>query len=121
MKDNVIYISSACTKIILEYLTAYPRNDSDLLFMTLDGLRPFNQMALRKLVKVLTRRAGLSKRVYPYLLRHSLATSMIQRGADIITVKNQLRHAWVDSTMLYIHSIGYCPKNAYDKFIPSYI
>jgi integrase/recombinase XerD len=121
LKDGVIYISAACTKTILEYLSAYPKLENDFLFSTVDGLREFKQCNLRKLVKKLVKRAGLIKRVYPYLLRHSLATSMINRGADILTVKSQLRHSWIDTTMLYIHSLGYCPRNNYERYCPSYI
>ena len=120
LKDGVIYISSACTRLALEYLTKYSRNPEDLFFTTADGLRPFNQACLRKLVKVLAKRAGLAKRVYPYLLRHSLATSMIHRGADILTVKAQMRHSWIETTELYIHSLGYCPRNNYERHCPSY-
>ncbi len=121
LKDGIIYISSSCVKIILEYLTKYPKQSDDLLFLTADGLREFNQNCLRKLIKVLTIRAGLVKRIYPYLFRHSLATSMINRGADIMTVKKQLRHSLIETTLLYISSLGYCAKNEYDKYCPSYL
>lgn len=121
LKDNVIYISTSCAKILMEYLVQHPRNPEQFLFSTFDGLRPFNQACLRKLIKTLTLKAGLTKRVYPYLLRHSLATSMIHRGADILTVKKQLRHAWIDTTMLYIHSLGYAPRNEYEQYVPSYL
>lgn len=121
LKDNVIYVSASCSKILLEYLAKFSKNPEDYLFATFDGECQFNQGALRKLVKVLAKRAGMTKRVYPYLLRHSLATSMINRGADILTVKNQLRHSWIDTTMLYIHSLGYSPKNQYERFVPSYL
>lgn len=121
MKDGVIYVSASCSKIIIEYLSKHPKNPEELLFTTFDGLRPFNQWALRKLIKFLTRRARITKRVYPYLLRHSLASSMFHRGADLLTVKAQLRHVFLETTELYIHSIGYCPKNNYERFVPSYL
>lgn len=121
MKDNVIYISSACTKILLEYLTLNRLNPEELIFKTFDGLKPFNQCCLRKLIKLLAKRAGLVKRVYPYLLRHSLATAMFSRGADILTVKKQLRHCWIETTEIYISSLGYCAKNKYEQFVPSYV
>lgn len=120
LKDGVIYISSSCTRILLDYISVFPRKSEDLMFNTFDGLRPFNQGCLRKLVRVLAIRARLNKRVYPYLFRHSLATAMFNRGADLLTVKKQLRHAWIETTELYISSLGYCAKNQYDKFCPSY-
>lgn len=120
MRDAVIYISSSCSKILLEYLAQNPRNPDDFLFSTFDNKRQFIQGALRKLVKVLAKRAHMTKRIYPYLLRHTLATNMINRGANILLVKKQLRHAWIDTTMLYIHSLGYSVKNEYEQFVPSY-
>jgi len=120
MKSSVIYISSACAKVLLEYQTAFSKKPDEFLFTTADGQRKYNQCCLRKLIKKLAKYAGLVKRIYPYLLRHSLATSMIHRGADILTVKAQLRHAWIETTELYIHSLGYCPRNNYERFCPSY-
>jgi integrase/recombinase XerD len=120
LKDNVIYISSACAKVLLEYLVMHKRNPEDLLFVTADGLRPFAQGCLRKLIKVLARRAKLNKRVWPYLLRHTLATNMINRGANILLVKSQLRHVFIETTFHYVHSLGYAPRNEYEQFVPSY-
>lgn len=120
MRDAVIYISAVCSRTLLEYLVKYPRRPDEYLFSTFDNKRRFIQGALRKLVKVLARRSNLVKRVHPYLLRHTLATNMINRGANILLVKKQLRHAWIDTTMLYISSLGYCPKNEFEQFVPSY-
>jgi integrase/recombinase XerD len=121
LKDSVIYISSSCVKLLIEYITKYPRNQQDLLFKTSDGLRAFNTECLRKLIKQLSKKSQIYKRVYPYIFRHSLATTMINRGADILTVMKQLRHENLETTMLYIHSFGYSPKNEYEKFAPSYL
>jgi len=120
-KDGVIYVSASCIRILLEYIQSFPKQPDDLMFKTFDGLRPFKTSCQNKLVSVLAKRAHINKRVYPYLLRHSLATSMFNRGADILTVKSQLRHAWLETTELYIHSLGYSPKNKYEQFVPSYI
>lgn len=121
LKDRVVYISGNCTKAILKYISEYPRKDDDFLFTILRTGDKYNGMALRKLVHVVARRARMQKRVYPYLLRHSLATNMLHRGANILTIKQQLGHAWIDTTMLYIHSIGYGVKNEYEQFAPSYL
>lgn len=121
LKDRIVYISGHCTKMIVKYLSEYPRRDDDYLFTTLRSNKRYNGVALRKLVRVLGRRAKMQKRVYPYLLRHSLATNMLHRGANILTIKEQLGHAWIDTTMLYIHSIGYGVKNEYEQFSPSYL
>ena len=119
-KDAVIYISAACVRILMEYLVKHPRNPQDLLFKTFDNLRPLSTGCLRKLVKVLAKRSGIIKRAYPYIFRHSLATNLIYRGADLLTVKKQMRHEFVETTLLYIHSLGYEPRNNYERYAPSY-
>lgn len=86
MKDGFVELASGCVEILLQYLSAYPCED--FLFHTLSG-KPYNQCALRKLIKVLAKRAGLNKRIYPYLLRHSFAVNMVKRGAHILYVKQQ--------------------------------
>ena len=118
MKDGIVEISSRCINVVLDYLSTYPMQGDDFLFQTLSG-KQYNQMALRKLIKVLVKRSGIKKRVYPYLLRHSLACNMISRGAHILYVKKQLRHSYVETTMLYLNSRITWETN--ERFLPQYI
>lgn len=76
---------------------------------------------IRKMVKVIAKRAKIEKRCYPHLFRHSLTANMLLRGADIISLKNQLRHSWLETTLHYANSIVFVKKNLYQKFAPSYI
>lgn len=120
-KDRFIYVSAACINILVDYLAAYPKQPEDFLFLTADRkFRQYRASCLRKFIHVLARRAQIAKRVYPYILRHSLAINMINRGCDIFTIKNQLGHSWIETTLLYLNSLGYGLKNCYEKFCPSY-
>lgn len=116
MKDGIVEISSSCINVLLEYISAYPQQT--YLFQTLSG-KQYNQCALRKLIRVLAKRAKITKRIYPYLFRHSLATNMINRGAHLLYVKQQLRHSWIETTMQYIHSNLIIESN--ERFLPQYI
>ncbi len=119
-KSRIIYISAECVNILVEYLAAYPKGPDDLMFTTADGLRPCNTAMLNKFMHTLARRAGIAKRTYTYILRHSLAINMINRGSDIFTIKNQLGHSLIETTLLYLNSLGYGLKNAYEKYCPAY-
>jgi len=63
----------------------------------------FDESALNKIVKNAARAAGLSKLVSCHTLRHSFATHLLQRGADIRTVQEQLGHKDVKQTEIYTH------------------
>lgn len=120
LKDGLINISSECTNIILDYLKKFPKGQDDYLFNTYQG----NQMtmsAVRKQIHKIAKLSEINKRVYPHLLRHSLASNLLLRGANIMLIKNQLRHAHLETTLVYINSIIFGERNDYDKFAPSYI
>lgn len=49
------------------------------------------------------RQAGIKKQASLHTLRHSFATHLIEDGVDIFTVKEQLGHAHIETTLRYIH------------------
>jgi len=63
----------------------------------------FDESALNKLIRSAARRAQLDKDVTCHTLRHSFATHLLQSGADIRTVQQQLGHNDVKTTEIYTH------------------
>ena len=65
-----------------------------------------NETALRKVVKQAVQQANIKKNVTCHTLRYSFATHLLQRGADIRTVQEQLGHTDIRTTQIYTHVIG---------------
>lgn len=121
MKDGTSSITPECARVVLQYLEEYPRGEEEFLFTTLKRKGRYSEWALRDLVKEVAKRSGFTKAVYPHLLRHSLSVNMVMRGADMLTLKNQLRHAHFETTFLYLNSILVGFRNEYDKVAPEYL
>jgi integron integrase len=66
----------------------------------------FDENNLNKLIKTAARDAGIRKAVSCHTLRHSFATHLLQSGADIRTVQQQLGHADVKTTEIYTHVLN---------------
>jgi len=117
MKDGFVEISSRCVSTILLYLNSFPLKGNDFLFQTISG-KQYNQCALRKLIKVLAKRAGLNKQISPYTFRHAFACNMVIRGAHILYVKKQLRHSYLETTMQYLNTP--LAWESREKYLPQY-
>jgi integrase/recombinase XerD len=65
--------------------------------------KPITPKVLWEACVVAARRAGLRKRCFPHLVRHSYATHLHESGADLRTIELLLGHANVRHTVLYLH------------------
>lgn len=79
--------------------------------------RPMNRSALSFVVRELGRKAGIGA-VSPHVLRHSFATHLLQRGADIRAIQELLGHAYLTSTQIYTRITNNRVRQTFHKFHP---
>jgi len=120
-KSRVVNIDGMCSNVLQAYLQAFPRGEKEYLFTTLRHGHQFTTYALRRRVKAVVGRTGISKRVYPHLFRHSNASHLIDGGANPRTVQFQLGHAYLETTMIYVETRPQRVKFEYQACMPSYL
>ncbi len=79
---------------------------------------PLTPRAVQARLKKYLRAAGLDPKITPHQLRHSFATHLLDRGADLRSVQELLGHAHLVTTQVYTHLTTERLKAAYDKAHP---
>jgi integrase/recombinase XerD len=120
-KSRIVCIAGAACKLLLAYMRERAGNPDDLLFLTVRRKTKLADQDLRKIVRETARDAGLGKRVWPHLMRHTLASNMLHRGANLLSIKEQLGHAYLATTMIYLHASKDRLSAEYRMFCPSYL
>ena len=122
-KERVIPIGPGAVRAIIHYLDLRrsaalgDRGSADALFINKHGQRLSTRSVRRKLDKYLLE-AGLDLSVSPHTLRHSFATHMLQRGADLRSVQEMLGHQSLSTTQIYTHLTVEETREEYEKAHP---
>ena len=108
----------------IKYLKLYLDNRSELvktntnkLFLNNHG-KPISRQGFFKILKKLLHEKGLNEEASPHTLRHSFATHLINRGADLRSVQEMLGHSDISTTRIYTEINDENVKNEYKKYHP---
>jgi len=120
-RDREVPMSEDCERVLKAYVERYFSNDervpSASLFKSLRGTRP-SPHAISDVVRKCGKRAGITQRVSPHVLRHSFATAMIGNGCDLFHLSDILGHTNIETTTIYLHVNNEARRLAFDKGVP---
>lgn len=80
----------------------------------------YSTTGARHAMKQAVKKAGINKSVCIHTLRHSYATHLLEMGLDIVSVKNQLGHAEIRTTMMYLHIAQSSPNAGFSPLSKMY-
>ncbi len=92
-------------------------NQDSPLFVNNTGYR-LQAQSVRKILKNIIKQIELPKNVTPHKFRHSFATKMLEKGADLRVVQELLGHASISNTQIYTHVSSKHLKDVYNKTHP---
>ncbi|MCM8799223.1 MAG: site-specific tyrosine recombinase XerD [Candidatus Omnitrophica bacterium] len=106
-KERIIPLGKYACASIRRYLqnsrtALLGKKNSELLFVSRFGAK-ISRQSLWKIIKKYARKAGIKKPVKPHIIRHSFASHLLERGADLRSVQEMLGHTDISTTQIYTH------------------
>jgi integrase/recombinase XerD len=118
-KDRLTLMGESSKVWMLKYLelSLDRLQASEYFFITRRNKR-FTRQGVWLKLKEYAVKAGVTKEVYPHILRHSFATHMLEGGADLRAIQALLGHSSITTTEVYTHVRSDFLREEYDRFHP---
>ena len=95
------------------------KRSSPRLFVNARGGGPgITRVGFWKILKSYGQALGIARQISPHVLRHSFATHLLERGADLRAIQMMLGHADLSTTQIYTHILDARMRALYDRFHP---
>jgi integrase/recombinase XerD len=120
-KERIVPFGHSAEKALREYLQKTRpkllKRDNPSLFLSSRG-KAFTRQGFWKMLKGYARQVDLEKKISPHVLRHSFATHLLERGADLRSVQLMLGHSQITTTQIYTHVSRKHLREVYQKYHP---
>jgi integrase/recombinase XerD len=123
-KQRIVPIGDEAARWVREYVRAsrpqlLGKRSSPRLFVNArGGGAGLTRVGFWKILKSYAAQAGLPRTLSPHMLRHSFATHLLERGADLRAIQMMLGHADLSTTQIYTHVLEQRMRAIYDRFHP---
>ncbi len=122
-KERLVPIGDEAVSWVARYLReGRPRllrgRTSPRLFVNARGGTGLSRLGVWKILKGYAKTAGLSRRLSPHVLRHSFATHLLERGADLRAIQMMLGHADLSTTQIYTHVLEARLRAIHERYHP---
>jgi len=115
-KERSVPITDIALKKVNRYLKRR-KYENEIIFLSKNG-NPLSQRDIRRIFKKLIKKMAIDKNITPHTIRHSFATHLLERGADLRLVQELLGHSSISTTQIYTHISMEKMKEYYKKFHP---
>jgi integrase/recombinase XerD len=123
-KQRIVPIGDAAAEWVRRYLREGrsvllgARSSPRLFVSARGGGTGLTRVGFWKIIKLYALQAGLTRHLSPHTLRHSFATHLLERGADLRAIQMMLGHADLSTTQIYTHVLEQRMRSLYDRFHP---
>ncbi len=117
-KERIVPLGASAAEAVSAYLRSRRvRMPTDYLFLNNRGNK-LSRMGFCKILRFYRVQAGIRKKLTPHVLRHSFATHLLERGADLRAVQTMLGHSNISTTEIYTHVMRERLKEIYKTYHP---
>lgn len=120
-KERIVVFGNNTKEILTLYLSdgrnRLSKDNNDYLFLNKDGNK-ISDRYVREIINDIIIKASISMHVSPHMLRHTFATSMLNNGADLVSVKDLLGHESLNTTSIYTHVSNEKIREIYNRAHP---
>ena len=117
-KERIVPMGASAADSVIAYLAARKvRQPTDYVFLNNRGGK-LSRSGFWRILQGYGRQAGIKKKLTPHVLRHSFATHLLERGADLRAVQTMLGHSNISTTEIYTHVMRERLKEIYKTYHP---